>query len=185
MLEGVYRETEEKMEKTSHSVIKELSEIRTGRASTSLVENIPVECYGSTMPLHQISSIGTPEKRLLVIQPWDKSLLPQIEKAILKSELGLVPQNDGNLIRIPIPSLTEERRRDLIRLVKKLVEEGRVAIRNVRRDSLDALKGIEKEGKTSVDELKREHDRIQKLTDGFISRLDEILRKKEEEILEV
>ena len=185
MLEGIYKDTEEKMEKTSLSIKKELAEIRTGRAANSLVENVIVECYGSTMPLNQIASIGVPEKRLIVIQPWDKSILPDIEKAFLKSDLALTPHNDGNVIRLPIPTLTEERRKDLIRLVKRLVEEGRISIRNIRRDAMEHLKAKEKEGKVSEDELRREHDRIQKLTDQYISQVDEILKKKEEEILEV
>lgn len=184
MLEGIYKDTEEKMEKTSLSLKKELAEIRTGRAATSLVENVKVECYGSTMPLNQVASIGVPEKRLIVIQPWDKSILPEIEKALLKSDLALTPNNDGNLIRLPIPTLTEERRKDLIRLVKRLVEEGRISIRNVRRDAMEHLKATEKEGKVSEDDAKRGHDRIQKTTDQYISQVDEILRKKEEEILE-
>jgi len=184
-LEGVFKDAEEKMEKTSLSLKKELAEIRTGRAATSLVENVTVECYGSTMPLNLVSSIGVPEKRLIVIQPWDKTILPEIEKALLKSSLGLTPNNDGNVIRLPLPSLTEERRKELIRLVKRLVEEGRISIRNVRRDAMDHLKSLEKEGKASEDESKRGKDRIQKLTDQYISQMDEILRKKEEEIFEV
>ena len=184
-LEGAYKEAEEKMEKTSLSVKKELTEIRTGRAATSFVENIIVDCYGSSMPLNQVASIGIPEKKLIVIQPWDKTILAEIEKAILKSDLGLTPNNDGNLIRLPVPSLTEERRKDLIRLVKRLVEEGRVALRNIRREAMDGLKSIEKEGKVSEDEMRSEHDQIQKLTDEYISQMDEVLKKKEEEILEV
>ena len=150
MLEGIYKDTEEKMEKTSLSLKKELAEIRTGRAATSLVENVIVECYGSTMPLNQVASIGVPEKRLIVIQPWDKSILPEIEKALLKSDLALTPNNDGNLIRLPIPTLTEERRKDLIRLVKRLVEEGRISIRNVRRDAMEHLKATLSSGEAAI-----------------------------------
>lgn len=185
MLKEIYKEAEEKMEKTSQSMKRELAEIRTGRAATTLVESILVDCYGSAMPLNQVSSIGVPEKRLIVIQPWDKTILPQIEKAILKSDIGLTPNNDGNLIRLPIPPLTEERRKDLARLVKRLIEEGRIAIRNIRRDAMDHIKSLEKEGKVSEDEMRQDQERIQKLTDQYISQLDEILGRKEEEILEV
>ncbi len=185
MLKETYGKTEEKMEKAVEAVRGELLRIRTGRATPSLLDGVKVECYGSTVPLNQVASIGVPEPRTILIQPWDKSILEEAEKAILKSDLGLTPSNDGNVIRLSVPPLTEERRRDLVKLVKRLAEEGRVAIRNVRREANERVKEQEKEGRVSEDEGKRAQKKIQELTDSYIEKVDAVLEDKEEEIMEV
>jgi len=185
MIEDVLKDAEERMSKAVEVLQDDLKTIRTGRASPALVERLLVEYYGTPTPLNQLATISAPEVRLLTIRPWDPSILPAIEKAILKSELGLTPINDGKIIRLPIPRLTEERRRELVRLVKKRVEEGRVAVRNIRRDALNDLRELEKEGLIAEDEFYRAKDDLQELTDKFIKKMGEIGRKKEEEIVEI
>ena len=185
MIEDVLKDAEERMSKAVEVLKDDLKTIRTGRASPALVERLLVEYYGTPTPLNQLATISAPEVRLLTIRPWDPSILPAIEKAILKSELGLTPINDGKIIRLPIPRLTEERRRELVRLVKKRVEEGRVAVRNIRRDALNDLRELEKEGLIAEDEFYRAKDDLQELTDKFIEKMGEIGRKKEEEIVEI
>ncbi len=185
MIEDVLKDAEERMSKAVEVLQDDLKTIRTGRASPALVERLLVEYYGTPTPLNQLATISAPEVRLLTIRPWDPSILPAIEKAILKSELGLTPINDGKIIRLPIPRLTEERRRELVRLVKKRVEEGRVAVRNIRRDALNDLRELEKEGLIAEDEFYRAKDDLQELTDKFIEKMGEIGRKKEEEIVEI
>lgn len=172
------------MKKALENMREELAKIRTGRASPALLDSIKVNYYGSRVPLKQTASISAPDARLLVVQPWERSMLGEIEKAILKSDLGLTPTTDGNIIRIPIPQLTEERRKDLVKLVRKLGEEGRIAIRNIRRDANEQIKKSEKEGDISEDDAYRDRDDIQKLTDKYIELLDEVISKKEEEIME-
>jgi ribosome recycling factor len=184
-IKEIQRDAEARMEKAVESTQQELAQIRTGKASPALLDTIKVSYYGSMVPLKQAASINTPEPRLITIQPWDKSLIGEIEKAILKSDLGLTPVNDGLLIRLPIPVLTEERRKDLVRLCHKLVEEGRVAIRNVRRDANERLKKLEKDHEISEDDFHKAVDHVQKTTDKFISLIDAIMKKKEDEILEV
>jgi len=164
---------------------KELGSIRTGHASPSLIEHLRVDYAGVSTPLNQIASISAPEARLLVIQPWDRSSIDLIEKAVLKSDLGLNPANDGRVIRIQIPQLTEERRQELIKVVRRRVEEGRVAIRNLRREAMEELKIAEKNKDISQDENKRFQNQLQKLTDSFISDIDEIAREKEVEVMQV
>jgi ribosome recycling factor len=159
--------------------------IRTGRASPALVEKLPVEYYGTATPLNQMASIAAPEPRLLVIRPWDPSSLGDIERAILKSDLGLTPMNDGMLIRLSIPRLTEERRRELVKVVSRRVEEARVAVRNLRRDSLQDLKDFEKEKMIPEDDFYRGKDKVQELTDKFIEEIDDIGKRKEEEVMEI
>jgi ribosome recycling factor len=159
--------------------------IRTGRASPALVEKLPVEYYGTLTPLNQMAGIAVPEPRLLVIRPWDLAALPDIERALLKSDLGLTPMNDGKLIRLSIPRLTEERRRELVRIVARRVEEARVAIRNLRRDALQDLKEFEKEKMISEDDFFRGKDKVQELTDEYIEQIDEIGKLKEAEIMEI
>jgi len=181
----VLSKAEAKMSKAVEILERELLGLRTGRASPALVENIRADYYGVPTPIKELASIAVPEARLLVIQPWDKNALPAIEKAILKSELGITPSNDGNLIRLVIPQLTEERRRDLVKLVRKRVEEGKVAIRNVRREALEKIRLAEKEKEISEDEARRFQDKLQKLTDGFIEDMDRLGRNKEAEIMEV
>ncbi len=181
----VLSKAEAKMSKGVEVLERELLGLRTGRASPALLENIRVDYYGTPTPINQLATISVPEAQLLVIQPWDKNALPAIEKAILRSELGITPSNDGNLIRLAIPQLTEERRKDLVKLVRKRVEEGRVAIRNVRREALEKIRLAEKEKEISEDEARRLQDKLQKLTDSFIESVDRLGKNKETEILEV
>jgi len=185
-MERFLAETKQKMEKTIEGVRKEFAKIRTGKATVSLLDGVRVEAYGNATPLRQVANISVPEARLLVIQPWDKKMLGPIEKAIQAADLGLNPSNDGHLIRVPIPPLTEERRKELVRYVHKLAEEGRVAVRNVRRDVNEMLKDRLKEGKVSEDEFRRAHDKtVQDMTTEFIHEVDHILAAKEKELMEV
>ena len=184
-MNSVIQKSEDRMKKSIISLENEFNSLRTGRASASLFDKIKVECYGQPTPLSQIASISVPEARLVVIQPWDKSLLNTIEKALLKSELSVNPNNDGKLIRINIPPLTEERRKDLVKLAKNTTELSRVSIRNIRRDGIEDLKKLEKQKEISEDQLKLGQDKIQKLTDNFIAEINSILEKKEHEIMEV
>ncbi len=185
MAQNIEEEAKKKMKKIIDFLIPELAKLRTGRASPALLEGTKVEYYGTQVPINQVAAISIPDPKMIVIQPWDKNILPEIEKAIYKSQAGLVPNNDGNVIRISIPLLTEERRRDLIKLVHKLGEDAKVAIRNVRRDSNEFIKKQEKEKLISEDESHQVSNRIQKLTDENIKSIDEILKKKEKEIMEI
>ena len=178
-------DAEIRMEKSVEALHKELSGIRTGRASPSLVERLQVEAYGVPTPLQSLAGISTPEARLLVIRPYDRSAIPAIEKAIQRSDLGLTPSNDGQLIRIVIPQLTEERRHELSKLCARRAEEARVAVRNIRRDEVDHLRKVEKEGHVSRDDVEGSLAQVQHITDQFIGKVDEVARKKEAEILEV
>jgi len=164
---------------------RELASVRTGRASVGLLEGITVEYYGAPTPLKQVAALSVPESRLIVIQPWEPRLIADIERAIMKSDLGLTPTNDGKVIRVPVPPLTEERRKELVRLVRKKAEEARVAVRNIRRDVNETLKRMEKQEHISQDETKRALEEVQKLTDEYIKKIDEILQRKEKEIMEV
>jgi len=181
----VLSKAEAKMSKAAEILERELLGLRTGRASPALVENIRADYYGLPTPIKELASIAVPEAHLLLIQPWDRNALSAIEKAILKSELGITPSNDGNVIRLVVPQLTEERRRDLVKLVRKRVEEGKVAIRNVRREALEKIRLAEKEKEISEDEARRFQDKLQKLTDGFIEDVDRLGRNKEAEIMEL
>lgn len=185
MVDDILHETEDKMKKALEALRRELQNIRTGRAAPGLIEKLPVEVYGTTTPLNQVGSISAPEARLLVVQPWDKGTIPAIEKAIQKSDLGLNSNNDGKIIRIPIPALTEQRRKELVKVVKTKVEESKVAIRNVRRDHMDDLKELLKEKLIGEDDEKRAQEKIQNLTDKYIHESDQIGHHKEQEILEV
>ncbi len=184
MVLEIKKKTIEKMEGTIEHLRKEMTGIRTGRASIALLDTVRVDSYGTLMPLRQVATLSTPESRLIMIQPWDTTLVPVIEKAILSSGLGLNPTQDGKVIRINIPPLTEERRKELVRLVKKIGEDARVAVRNHRRDANEESKKAQKGGRLSEDDLRKAHDEIQKVTDQHIQKIDEILKKKEEEILE-
>ncbi len=179
------KEAEERMRKAVESARAELSKIRTGKASPAILDAVRVNYYGSSVPLKQVATVNTPDSKLITVQPWEKNLLPEIEKAIQKADLGLNPQNDGVLIRLPIPPLTQERRQDLVRTCKKLGEEGRVAIRNVRRDAMEHLKKAKKEGAMAEDDEKSSEKELQKTTDKYIGQIDEILKHKETEIMEV
>jgi ribosome recycling factor len=185
VIDDVLLEIEEKMEKAVAALRSDLLVIRTGRASPALVEKLMVECYGSTMPLNQMATIAVPEARLLTIRPWDISVIGNIEKAILKSDLGLTPNNDGKIIRLGIPALTDERRRDLAKMVSRRVEEARVALRNLRRDGLKDLGDLEKDKEISEDDFYKGKDDLQKLTDDYIKKADELGELKQAEIMEV
>lgn len=185
MTKEVNTQAKEKMHKVVESLTHELSTIRTGRATISLLDGIRVNYYGSNIPLNQVANLAVQEPRLLIIQPWEKNMLPVIEKTILASDLGLTPSNDGTVIRLPIPQLTEERRRGLVKLVRKLAEEGRVTVRNIRREANEIIKTKEKKGEISEDDSRETQKEIQEITDNFIKQIDEVLEKKEEEIIQV
>ena len=185
MINEVLDELRARMKKSIEALQDDLLSIRTGRASPALVEKLPVEYYGTATPLNQMASIAAPEPRLLVIRPWDPSALADIERAILRSDLGLTPMNDGMLIRLSIPRLTEERRRELVKVVSRRVEEARIAVRNLRRDALQDLKEFEKEKMISEDEFFRGKDQVQELTDEFVEEIDGIGKRKEEEVMEI
>ncbi len=178
-------DTEERMQKAVESTRTEFTKIRTGKASPALLDTIRVSYYGNMVPIKQVGSVNTPEPRLITVQPWEKNMIGDIERAILQSDLGLNPVNDGHIIRLPIPQLTEERRKDLVRLCHKLAEEGRIAIRNVRRDANDKLKKAEKEHEISEDQCHTALEEVQKLTDTYIQKLDDLLKLKEAEVMEV
>ena len=182
MLNNVY---EEKMNKTISVFEENLSEVRAGRANPAILNKISVDYYGVPTPINQVAGISVPEARLIVIQPWDASVLKDIEKAILASDIGLNPNNDGKVIRLAFPELTEERRKDLVKDIKKIAEESKVAIRAIRRDGIDEAKEMEKESLMTEDELKKAEDQIQKLTDKKIAEIDVILDKKEKEIMSI
>jgi ribosome recycling factor len=185
MIEESLTDAEERMKKAVEALKRELATIRTGRAQTSLVDHLRVDYYGTPTPLNQLATVSAPEARLLTIQPWDRQALTAIEKAIQKSDLGLNPSNDGQIIRLIIPQLTEDRRRELVKLVHRRVEEGRVAARNVRRDCLEHLRRMEKDKEISEDDERKAQERLQKLTDQYIKDIDETGHQKEEELLEV
>lgn len=185
MLKETIHEAEEKMKKSLELLRKEYATLRAGRANPAILDKIQVEYYGTPTPLNQLANISAPEPRLLTIQPWDKSVIGQIEKAILKSDLGLNPSNDGNIIRIAIPQLTQERRVELVKVVRKKAEETKVSIRNVRRDTNDKIKSLEKSKVVSEDEAKKGQDDAQKMTDKYIKEVDRVLEVKEKEIMEV
>ena len=182
-MQAVIKDLETRMQAAADLLMREFSGVRTGRANTALLDNVRVEAYGALQPIGQMASLSVPDPKTLVIQPWDASQIPAIEKAILKSDLGLTPTGDGKVIRLILPSLTEERRKQLAKTVGKLAEDARVAIRNVRRDANDRLKALAKDKQVSQDEERRGHDVIQKTTDKFIAKADELAKKKEQEIL--
>jgi ribosome recycling factor len=179
----ILEDLKRRMNKVLEVMAHDLGRVRTGRASVALLEGIKVEAYNASMPLSQVASLAAPEPRLLTIQPWDPTLLADIEKAILKSDLGLTPTNDGKLIRLPIPTLTTERRKELVKVVKKMGEEAKVALRNVRRDGNEQLKDLKKDKQISEDEAHRAQDEVQKITDDFIKKVDAQAAEKEKEIM--
>jgi ribosome recycling factor len=185
MEQELKRKTADRMARAIEALKKEFGSIRTGRASLSLVDEIKVNYYETPTPLQQLASLSIPESRQIAIQPWDPKVISEIEKAILKSDLGLTPMNDGKIIRINIPPLTEERRKQLVKTVKKKAEEAKVTIRNIRRDANEELKKLEKEKHISEDVVKKSQDEIQKITDSYIAKVDEVLANKEKEIMEV
>ena len=185
MIKDVLKELEDKMKKSVQSLQKELGGLRAGRATPALLEKLVVEYYGVPSPIHQVASVNVPDARTLVIQPWDKAMLKAIEKAIQKSDLGLTPNSDGTLIRLLIPSLTTQRRNELVKVARKKAEETKVAVRNLRRDANELVKKLEKDGDVSEDQAKKGQDEIQKLTDRYVKEIDEVLLAKETEITEV
>lgn len=184
MPKELMREIHKNMENALESAAKELASIRTGRATISLLDGINVDYYGAKSPINQVASVSIPEARLMVIQPWDKSIIGEVERAILKADLGLNVNSDGNVIRITIPELTEERRKELVKLSKKLSEEGKIAIRNIRRDANSALRNMEKSGDLPEDDSRKEQSDVQDLTDEHIAKIDEMIQAKEKEIME-
>jgi ribosome recycling factor len=185
MVPAVLKDLEARMQAAIDVLTREFAGVRTGRANAGLLDGVRVEAYGNPTPINQIASVSVPDPRTIVIQPWDVSQMKEIEKGILKSDLGLTPSNDGKVIRLTMPTLTEERRKQLAKTVGKFAEDARVAIRNVRREANDKLKGLAKDKKVSEDEERRGHDQIQKATDRFTSKVEELARKKEQEILTV
>jgi len=184
MKDEIISELRGKMDRTMEALKKEFKRLRTGRASTALLDNIKVDCYDTKMPLDQVASISVPESRLITIQPWDQSVIGNIEKSILKSELGLTPINDGKIIRISIPPLTGERRKELAKLAKKISEDNKVSIRNLRREANEMFKELKKGKEISEDELHKSHNDVQKITDEFVKKIDKITAQKEKEIIE-
>lgn len=184
MLDSVYDDAQQRMAKAIDALDKEFKKVRTGRASLALFEDIRVDYYGTPTPLKQMASLSVPESRLVIIQPWDQTVIKEIEKEILKSELGLTPMNDGKVIRISIPPLTEERRKELVKIVRKIEEEYKISIRNIRRDVNEFLKSMKKDGDISEDDLYKGQNEIQKITDEHIRLANEACQRKEKEILE-
>lgn len=185
MIDELLADVEERMGKTLRSTESDFSHIRAGRATTALLDSVKVDYYGSMTPLNQVASVAAPEPRLLTVSPWEKNMVPVVEKAILAANLGLTPASDGNVVRIPIPPLSEERRKELVKQVKGLAEEGRVAVRNVRRSGIEQAKQAQKSQDMTEDDLKRVSDQIQKLTDQYVADIDVALEKKITEIMEV
>lgn len=185
MIEESLEEMKLKMDKGVGALRRELAKVRTGRASTALLEGIRVDYFGSSTPINQLATLSVPESRLITIQPWDAGALVDIEKAILKSDVGLTPNNDGKIIRLNVPALTEERRCEMVKLAKKIGEDSKVAIRNARRETNDFLKELEKEKEISEDELKRSHDQVQNITDNYVKKIDNIIKTKETDIMVV
>lgn len=185
MLEKIVHETEDKMKKAVEFTRQELTKLRSGKASVALLDDIKIDYYGQKLPIAQTASVSTPDAHLITVQPWDKSIIREIEKAILAANVGLTPANDGTIIRLPVPALTEERRKELVKVARKFAEDGRITIRNVRRESNEHLKKAEKDEHVSEDERKRGEAEVQKLTDKYIKHIDEILVAKEKEIMEV
>ena len=184
MIESVFQEARESMGKSIAALQNELKRVRTGRASLSILDGIRVDYYGTPTPLNQIASLSVPESRLITLQPWDVSVIKEIEKAIMKSDLGLTPSSDGKIIRISIPPLTEDRRKKLVKVVNKMCEDYKVAVRNIRRDANELIKGLKKDGEISEDDAFKAQDRVQKITDEQIKLIDSIYKDKEKEILE-
>lgn len=184
MIDSIYQETTDKMAKSVASLESELKKVRTGRASLNILDGIRVDYYGTPTPLNQMASLSIPESRLITIQPWDATVINNIEKAILKANIGLTPSNDGKLIRIAIPPLTEERRKEIVKSVNKMCEERKIAVRNIRRDANDMLKELKKEGEIAEDAAFKAQDHVQKITDEHIKKIDDIYKEKEKEILE-
>ncbi len=178
-------EARKHMQEAVDAMRREFASVRTGKASPALLDTVRVDAYGSKMPLNQVASVSAPEPRLLVVQPWDKSVLEAVEKAIMSADLGLNPSNDGNVIRVPIPPLSEERRKELVRLLHKMAEEGRVSVRHHRQEAKQTIKQLESDHEIGEDEARRRLDELQELTDEYVAKIDELMKAKEEEVMEV
>ena len=185
MSDDLFSSAEHRMKMAVEILQRDFANVRTGRASAALLDRVQVDYYGTPTPINNLATVSAPEPRMLVIQPWDRTTIPEIERAILKSDLGLNPSSDGTLIRLVVPQLTQERRKELVKQVHRRAEEGRVAVRNVRRETHDDLKRREREHQMSEDELKRSENRLQKMTDGFVAQIDDVARRKEQEVMEV
>jgi len=185
MVNDVKQKTKTAMDKAIDALKRELGKVRTGRASVTLLDDVLVNYYGTPTPLNQVGTLAVPEPRLITIQPWEKNLIPEIEKAILKSDLGLNPNSDGTLVRIAIPALTEERRKEMVKVIKRIGEESKIAIRNIRRDGNDALKKLQKDKEITEDEQKSGEKEIQEITDQHVKKVDEVLEHKEKEVMEI
>ncbi|PLY01998.1 MAG: ribosome recycling factor [Desulfuromonas sp.] len=178
MVNEVLNEAKDAMDKAVKALKKEMAKVRTGRASISLLDDVRVEYYGVPTPLSQVATLSAPEPRLITVQPWEKNLIPAIEKAIFKSDIGLTPSSDGQLIRLPVPALTEERRREMVKIIKRMGEEAKISVRNTRRDANDTLKMLEKEKEITEDQMKRSEKDVQQLTDDFVNKIDEVIQVK-------
>lgn len=185
MLDEVISESKDSMGRAVESLKREMSKVRTGRASVSLLDDVRVDYYGTPTPLNQVGTLAVPEARLITITPWEKQIIPEIEKAIMKSDLGLNPASDGQLIRIAIPALTEERRKEMVKVIRRMGEDAKIAVRNARRDANDNLKMLEKEKEISEDDLKRGEKQVQDVTDSFVEKVDEVVAHKEKEVMEI
>ena len=185
MVKEVLSEARTAMDKAVKSLKRDMTKVRTGRASISLLDDVKVEYYGVPTPLSQVATLSVPEARLITVQPWEKNLIPDIEKAIFKADLGLTPSSDGVLIRLPVPSLTEERRREMVKIVKRMSEDSKISVRNARRDANENLKMLEKEKEITEDDLKRSEKDVQLVTDEFVATIDSIVQSKEQEIMEI
>ncbi len=185
MLDAIMKEAEDKMQRAIEKTKEKFSQVRAGRANVSMLDGLMVEMYGAMTPINQVGTLSAPEARLLTIDPWDKTAIPSIEKAILQANLGFNPSNDGKIIRLAIPELTEDRRKEYVKLVKKEAEEGKIAVRNVRKDINNKLRKLEKDGDITEDDLKSKEDAVQKLTDKSVATIDESLSKKEKELLNI
>ena len=179
------KQAREQMEAAVDAMRREFASVRTGKATPALLDTVKVEAYGSKVPINQVATVNTPEPRLIVIQPWDKSVMPDIERAIQSADLGLNPSNDGNVIRVPIPPLSEERRKDMVRLLHKMAEEGKVSVRHARQEANKEIKQREHDHDISEDDARRQQDEVQRLTDEYVARIDELMATKEAEVLEV
>lgn len=185
MFDDVLREARVGMDKAIKALKRDMAKVRTGRASVSLLDDVKVDYYGTPTPLSQVATLSVPEPRLITVQPWEKNLIPEIEKAIFKADLGLNPSSDGQLIRLPIPALTEERRKEMAKLVRRMGEDAKVSIRNARRDANETLKMLEKEKEITADDQKSGEKDVQKLTDDFVQNVDEVVKTKEQELMEI
>ncbi|MCD6581380.1 MAG: ribosome recycling factor [Desulfuromusa sp.] len=185
MINEVLSEARDAMDKAVKSLRKEMSKVRTGRASLSLLDDVKIDYYGVPTPLSQVATLAVPEARLMTIQPWEKNLIPDIEKAIFKADLGLTPSSDGQLIRLPVPALTEERRREMVKIIKRMSEDSKISVRNARRDANENLKMLEKEKEITEDDLKRSEKDVQQLTDEFVGTIDSVVQNKEQEVMEI